>query len=435
MHHGEDSIDDLIARRQSAISCPYPIFADLRSNNGPVFNGALGAWVVTRYDDIRGILRNTDEFSSLFPTGPQTSGSVLVERIMELMNEPEMAEILMSPVMQRSRVSVLINADPPEHRRHRRLVAPAFRPERIRAMEPAIENVALGHISDVIARLEGDGECDIVESFAVGVPMAMIAMALGVADEDLSRFKKWSDDIIMPVGNFAPSLDQVRNFVLSTKEFSEYFLDQLERRRLEPRDDVLSDLATGCIDGERLTDDEQLGMLQQFLIAGNETTTTLIANIVKYLAENPQMQERVRADRSLVEPLVEEMLRFEAPVGGLFRQATADVVIGESRIATGDHLWLVFASANRDECRFADPDIVEPNRANVKDHVAFGFGEHFCPGAGLARAEARIATNVLLDHLAEIALVPDRPQIYGDSFVLRGLLSLAVTARTIRPSR
>jgi cytochrome P450 len=239
----------------------------------------------------------------------------------------------------------------------------------------------------------------------------------------------------MPVGNFAPSLDQVRNFVLSTKEFSEYFLDQLERRRLEPRDDVLSDLATGCIDGERLTDDEQLGMLQQFLIAGNETTTTLIANIVKYLAENPQMQERVRADRSLVEPLVEEMLRFEAPVGGLFRQATADVVIGESRIATGDHLWLVFASANRDECRFADPDIVEPNRTNVKDHVAFGFGEHFCPGAGLARAEARIATNVLLDHLAEIALVPDRPQIYGDSFVLRGLLSLAVTARTIRPSR
>jgi cytochrome P450 len=163
-------------------------------------------------------------------------------------------------------------------------------------------------------------------------------------------------------------------------------------------------------------------------VAGNETTTNLISNMIRYLAENPSIQTHIRQHPELIEPFVEEMLRSEAPVGGLFRQAKVDVEIAGTTIPAGDHMWLVFASANRDECKFAEPDVVNPERANVKDHLAFGNGEHFCPGAGLARAEARIALQLVLEHLDDIRLTPDNDFPYGDSFVLRGLTSLKIIA-------
>lgn len=426
-----ERVDALIARDQSAIACPYPIFSDIRAAGGVVYNDNLGAWLVTRYDDVRAILRDTERFSSRFPTGPQPGGESLMKGIMELMQDPEMADVLGSVSMTRGRASVLLNADPPDHRRQRRLVNPAFRPDRLRRFEPLIRSTALSLMGDVKDALRREGSVDIVSAFAVGLPMTIIAHALGVPDDDLDTFKRWSDDIVMPIGNQDPTTEQVRGFVLSTKAFNEYFLARIAERKVQPTDDILSDIANAVIDGEELTDDEQLGMLTQFLVAGNETTTKLITNIVRHLADSPDVQSRVRADRGLIEPLVEEMLRIEAPVGGLFRQAKVDVEINGVEVAAGQHLWLLFASANRDECRFADPDVVDVDRANVKEHLAFGNGEHFCPGAGLARAEARIATEVILDHLADLRLSPDNDFRYGDSFVLRGLERLVVTARSV----
>ena len=423
-----ERVDALIARDQSAIACPYPIFSDIRAAGGVVFNENLGAWLITRYDDVRMILRDTERFSSLAPTGPQAGGQSLMNGIMELMKDPDMAAIIGSGSKNRGRAAVLLNADPPDHRRQRRLVNPAFRPDRLRRFEPLIRTTAVSLMADVKDILRRDGEVDIVASFAVGLPMTIIAHALGVPDDDLDTFKRWSDDIVMPVGNHDPSVEQVRGFVLSTKAFNEYFLARIAERKERPTDDILSDIANAVIDGEELTDDEQLGMLTQFLVAGNETTTKLITNIVRHLAETPELQDRLRADRSLIEPLVEEMLRIEAPVGGLFRRTKVDVEINGTSIPAGQHLWLLFASANRDECRFADPDVVDVERSNVKEHLAFGNGEHFCPGAGLARAEARIATETVLDHLTDLRLAADNDFRYGDSFVLRGLERLVVTA-------
>lgn len=422
-------VDDLIHREQSAIACPYPIFADLRSGGGVAWVESLGAWMITRYDDVRAILRDTERFSSLFPTGPAAGGEALMKGIMELMQEPEMQAVLGSTTMQRGRAAVLLNADPPEHRRQRRLVNPAFRPDRIRGMEPAIRATTERLLDDVCRDLRETGTVEIVSRFAVGLPMTIIALALGVPDDDLATFKRWSDDLVMPVGNHNPSTEQVRGFVLSTKAFNEYFLARVAERRVTPTDDILSDIANAEIDGEELSDDEQLGMLTQFLVAGNETTTKLITNTIRYLAEDPELQARVRADRSLVETLVEEMLRIEAPVGGLFRQAKVDVEINGTTIPAGDHMWLLFASANRDECKFAQPDRVDLDRTNVKEHLAFGNGEHFCPGAGLARTEARIAVDLLLDRLDDISLAPGNDFEFEDSFVLRGLKRLVVSAR------
>ncbi len=425
------NIDALVDREQSAIACPYPIFSELRAGEGIPFSEKLGAWVVSRYEDVRSILRDTERFSSLSPTGPASAGEALMSSIMELMNDPEMASLIGSRTMTRGRVAVLLNADPPDHRRQRKLVNPAFRPDRIRAMEPAMRDVTGRLMDDVIGDLRMRGVTDIVERFAIGLPMTIIAMALGVADDDLARFKRWSDDIVMPVGNHAPSLEQVRGFLVSTKEFTEYFLAQIAARKVEPTGDLLSDIANARIDGEELTDDEQLGMLQQFLVAGNETTTSLIANIVRRLAEEPDLQERVRANPDLIDGLVEEMLRLEAPVGGLFRRAKVDVDVAGTRVPAGDHLWLLFASANRDGCKFDDPDLVDPVRSNSRDHLAFGNGEHFCPGAGLARAEARIATEAVVSALRNIRLAPDNEFRFGDSFVLRGLTGLRVTAEPV----
>jgi len=342
-----------------------------------------------------------------------------------------MAPYLTSITAGRGQAAVLLNADPPDHRRQRKLVNPAFRPDRLRSMEPAISETASRLLDDVVAQIQDSGQVDIVTKFAVGLPMTIIALALGVLGDDLATFKRWSDDIVMPVGNHSPSLDQVRGFIVSSNEFKEYFLGRIALSKREPAENILSDIANAVIDGEELTDDEQLGMLQQFLVAGNETTTKLITNIIHALAADAALQARVRADRTLIEPLVEEMLRIEAPVGGLFRQAKVDVQIGATTVPAGDHLWLLFAAANRDQCKFAEPDAVDIDRSNVKDHLAFGNGEHFCPGAGLARLEACVATGLLLDRLANITVAPDNDFVYEDSFVLRGLKHLNICADAI----
>ncbi|MFM8649428.1 MAG: cytochrome P450, partial [Actinomycetota bacterium] len=168
---GNPQLDDLIHREQSAISCPYPIFAGLRDADGLTFHPELGAWIVTRYDDVRAILRDTDRFSSLNPTGPQAAGEALMKGIMELMQDATMGESLAS--MSRGRVAVLLNADPPDHRRQRRLVNPAFRPDRIRGFEPAIVEITDRLLADIRADLAAGQVVDIVTRFAVGVPMAI----------------------------------------------------------------------------------------------------------------------------------------------------------------------------------------------------------------------------------------------------------------------
>jgi cytochrome P450 len=420
---------DLVHRKQDAIRCPYPIFASLRDESPVTFSHELGAWVITRYDDIRAVLRDSARFSSRMPTGPQQVGSVLAESMAVLAADPEMAEVFAAVMGRRGQAAVLLNADPPEHRRQRVLVNSAFRPQQIRALEPKVIEVA-DRLLDAFADPAladpdtGRAEVEFVSQFAVGLPMTIIAYALGVGDDDLATFKRWSDDVVMPVGNHAPTVEQTRGYLVSSKEFAEYFSAKLADRRANPTGDIVSDVANAELDGEMLSEAEMLGMLQQFLVAGNETTTNLLTNIAYRFAVDPELQAHVRADRSLVEGVVEEALRYEAPVGGLFRQAKEDVEIGGVHIPAGDHVWLLYASANRDAAKFDDPDTFDPCRANVRDHLAFGHGEHFCIGAGLARAEGRVGTNAMLDRMGDIELADGNDFPCADTFVLRGLQRL-----------
>jgi cytochrome P450 len=418
------SLDDLVERNQEAIACPYPIFSKVRAETPIVFNDTLGAWVVTRYDDLMTIIHDTDRFSSRSPTGPVRQDSAMAKAMEELAADPELASAFATLMERRKDGGVLLDGDPPEHRRQRKLVTPAFRPARIRAMEPQMRARAQQLLDAIIDR--GDGRAEIMSEFAVALPLGMIAMALGVPSGDMATFKRWSDDLVMPVGNPTPTVDQVRDFLVSNREFDEYFLDKIAQRRINPQEDVLSDVANAEIDGEVLTDGEMMRMLNQFLVAGNETTAKLITNMVYRFALEPELQARVRTDRSLIEGMVEEALRYEAPVGGLFRVAKEPVTVGDVTISEGEHVWLLFAAANRDPEKFDEPDTFDPTRPNAREHVAFGHGEHFCPGASLARAETRIGIDLLLDRMLDITVAPEHVETYENSFVLRGMRQLHI---------
>ena len=418
----EPGLDDLIERDQRAIACPYPIFAELRAESPVHWSETLGAWVCTRYDDILEVLHDTDRFSSLMPTGPSKLPELMAGAMAELQQDPSMATVFEKVMSNRGQAAVLLNADPPEHRRQRKAVNPAFRPSKIRSLEPMITEVTDRLLDEVVGR----GEMDAVADFAVGLPMTIIAYALGVGDDDLATFKRWSDDLVMPVGNASPSVEQVRGYLTSSTEFIDFFSDMLDQREADPQEDLVSDVANARVDGELLSRAERLSMLQQFLVAGNETTTKLITNLIHHLATDDGLEDLLREQPDLIPGFVEEGLRYEAPVGGLFRQAKVDVMVGDQQVKAGDHVWVLFAAANRDEATFEAPDDFDCQRDNASLHLAFGHGEHYCPGAMLARLEAKVAVERLLDRIQNIRLAADNTFAYEDTFVLRGLQSLNV---------
>ena len=410
----------LFDRQQDALRCPYPIFDGLRDESSLVYDDGLGAWIATGYDTARTMLRDTENWSSKSPTSPGPRESAMTTAMATLSQEPEMAVAFEKMLSGRRSAAVLLNADPPEHVRQRRVVNAAFRPARIREMEPKVRQRS----DELIATFADRGSVELVSEYAVLLPMRIIADALGVGDDDLLMFKQWSDDLVIPIGNAAPSVGQVRDFITSTQAFADYFSHKLEQRTIEPQNDLLSDVANAELDGERLTHAEQISMCQQFLVAGNETTTKLITNMANRFAAEPGLQTRIDADRALIPSFVEEALRFEAPVQGLYRQAKHDVTVDGVTIPAGDHVWIVYAAGNRDGDKFECPNDFDPARENAREHLSFGNGEHFCIGAGLARAEAHVAVEAMLDHLPNLRFAADHEPTYEDSFILRGLRSL-----------
>ena len=419
----EQRLTALIDREQEAIGCPYPIFSGLRDESPIHFSDKLGTWVCTKYEDIMEILHDTDRFSSLMPTGPRDGRSGFATAMEELAADPSMAEYFQTFLANAANAAVLLNADPPEHRRQRKAVNRAFRPTRLRGMEPMIEEVTSELLDEIIDK----GESEFVAEFAVGLPMTIIAVALGGETDNLATFKKWSDDLVMPVGNPDPTTEKVRDYLISLSEFNEFFGNLLQLRREEAQEDIISDVANAEVNDEMLNEAEMLSMLQQFLVAGNETTTKLLTNLMHHLAVEDGLEERLRDDASLIDNFIEEGLRFEAPVGGLFRMAKQDTTVGETELREGDHIWLIFAAANRDPEMFSQPDTFSVERENARDHLAFGHGEHFCIGAMLARLEARIAVEQILERMKNIRLIEGRNNFeYEDTFVLRGLKELHI---------
>lgn len=420
MGSATEDITRLFHLDAEALRCPYPYFDRLREEQPVVFVPEFECFLITRHEDICQVARQPLIFSSITPTGPVLARQQMAAIGALLADDPELAAKLKG---LRGGVRVLLSADPPDHSRQRKLVNRAFTPPKVKALEPRIYEVA----HQLIDAFADRGDVELVKEFGVLLPLTIIAECLGVGDDDLARFKHWSDDFVAALGNHDLSTEQLRSLLLSQNEFFVYFQQKIDERRAEPHDDLVSDVIAARLDGEPLTDREMLAMFNQFLVAGNETTTKLIAASTRILVERPELVARLRADPSLIPGFVEEALRLEAPVQGLYRTALVDTQVGGVDIPAGSHLMLIYAAGNRDHRMFPDPETPDPTRANAMRHLAFGHGEHFCLGAALARAEGRIAIETLLERLDNFAFAADATFDFEPSYVLHGLKELRLT--------
>jgi cytochrome P450 len=270
----------------------------------------------------------------------------------------------------------------------------------VRELEPQLRAVA----NELIDAFIDAGQVDFLPAFAVPFPVTVISDILGVDRKDIWKFKHWGD--LMISGNIDVLSHQRRREVAqAVVDLHQYFVPRIEERRLAPRDDLLSEMVNARVDGEApLTTEELLPIIDQILLAGHETTTNLVCNGLVNLLRNPDLVAQLRAQPELIEPMVEEVLRWDPPIQCTFRRATADSRLHGVAIPKGEMVLPMWGAANRDPAEFPAPDIFDITRKNVRKHMGFGYGPHFCAGAELARLEARIAFELLLERLGDLEL-------------------------------
>jgi cytochrome P450 len=307
----------------------------------------------------------------------------------------------------------MLNMDPPDHTRLRRLVSSAFTPKRVRDLEPRIRAITEGFLDGL------DGEVDLIHDFALPIPVTVIAELLGVPIDDLDGFRAMVDGFLRAETEEAA--------MAAGMQMIQYINVSIEQKRKEPGDDLLSALIHLEEDGDRLSDIELTSMVNLLLIAGHETTVNLIGNGMLELMRHPDQMRRLVDDSDLIDLAIEEMVRFNGPVETPFpRIVYEDITVRGVDIPAGDMVIPVLAAANRDPEVFENADTFDIGR-DSKQHVGFGFGVHFCLGAPLARLEARVAITALLDRNPDIALAVDDSDLeWNPGFFLRGVRRLPV---------
>jgi cytochrome P450 len=392
------------------MACPYPHLSRLRAEAPVVWSAVANAFVVTSHELLLDVLRRPKVFSSQFGRAGRQVPAEWQGAIDEVIGEGY------------PRVSVLLTSDPPAHTRYRRLVSKAFAPAGIARFEPVMRRIA----ERLVDSWTSGEVIDFVERFSTPLPVESIAQVMNVPDDHLGEFKAWSDATASAIGTEI-TVDGLLASERSINEFQRYFAEQLELRRVEPQDDLLTHLLTTDIDDEDeevvdrrpLDMAEMLRILQMILVAGNETTTSLLGDMMRILGRRPEEWQRMRADPAHIPVVIEEALRFASPNGGIWRVAAADTELGGVTIPAGSRLIVTFMSANRDEAVFGDDAAsFRPDRDRLGEHLAFGSGPHFCLGAALSRLETRIAMEVLTSRVASFELVDDSDG-YAASYFLR----------------
>ncbi len=353
---------------------PFPAFAWMREHAPAYFDESSGVWGITRYADIKEISKDPDTFSNA--GGIRPDGDAL-------------------PMM--------IETDAPEHVRRRRLVSEGFTPGRIRESEAGIRAVC----DAIIDRVCEAGSADFVRDIAAPLPMIVIGDMLGVAPEDRDDLLRWSDDMLKSLGSPDPGAMDLA--ATAAMEYAEYITAVAEQRRRDNQsDDLIGTLVHAEIEGERLDEGSIIYESLLILIGGDETTRHVISGGMYELLRHPDQLKSLSADRTLLPSAVEEMLRWVSPIKNMARQMTRDVELHGSMMRQGQKLLLLYPSANRDERVFDNPERFDIARS-PNDHMAFGFGSHFCLGNRLARMELMVMFDRLLDRLPDLALADDAP--------------------------
>jgi len=415
--HIETLVRPLVECDPATLVSPWHVFDAILAADPPlIFSESLGAWIVAGRKQVLEILMDTETWSNISVGSSRSSNKRFLQRMKELREEPGMSAIIDEFIGVRRNGEVLVTADPPDHLRQRRALSNVFRPKRIQSMTTEIQAIS----DALVAQFRRRGHADWVSEYAIMLPVTILARSFGVPEEHGLTFKRWSDELGIRLGRIEPTRDQIRQLILSEREFRAYFTPLLEERARDPHDDLISDIARA-----ELSNAEKLEACQQFVIAGHETTGSSLSNLARRIAGESALRDRLAADRSLIPGFVEEVLRMDPPVLGFFRVAKRDAEIAGVRIAKGDFVWVAYAGSNRDPQGCPVPHQFDMTR-DPNRHVSFGYGVHICLGAGLARVQSVIGTNALLD-LPNLALAPDHVDSFTDSYVLRSLRSLKLT--------
>jgi cytochrome P450 len=403
-----------------ALSCPYPLYDEARSAAPVYYDEDAGFWVITGHAEVEFVATNPQIFSSINPGGPTVEATAAaVESV--LSTDPVRAARVRDLLGDHG--AVLFNADPPHHSRHRRLLNKAFTPRTVVQLEPTLVDICNEAIDKFIDR----GACDFVSDYADIIPARAQASLLGIParyNEDMIR---WGRTISGFIGG-RPSIEEIQQMITDQLDFFEYLDEALEERQNSPTNDLLSRIANARYgDDEPLTNKEIVGLAAQMVGAGTETTTKLLSNAMNLLLNDPGLLKSMREDYSRLPEFFEEALRLESPVQGDFRRATRDCEVGGKTIGKGDDVWIGFAAANRDDSVFACPAAYDAERSNLRAHMAFGRGNHFCIGAPLARLIARVAFETLFTRLDDLRFDTAKQAQLAQTYVLHGFTSLPVT--------
>lgn len=408
-------LEEIDAFDPALLQDPYPYFRRLRAE-APVFRDPkTGIVSVSTYDLIQKVNTQPRLFSNDFSEQLRSGSATAMD--------PDELAILGQGVLVKN---TMLTADPPAHTRYRKLAMKAFTYKRVEAMS--------GYIAEVTNALIGgfvkDGACEFKSAFANLLPMTVIADALGVPRADMDRFRLWSDAFVVQLGGVSDKharLDAARKIV----EFQNYFIEKIEEKRKAPSDDVTSALVHADLaeegDPRKMDYAELLSILQQLLVAGNETTAHSLTAGLYFLIRHPEALQRVLQDQAAIPNFVEETLRFLTPTNNMWRLVTADTELGDVPLKKNDLVLLRYGSGNRDDTHFPEADRFDIARENAKSHLAFGSGIHSCLGAQLARREIMTAFPILLERLGNIRLAHTGESLrYNPNILLRGVLELHI---------
>lgn len=372
------------------IANPYPLYEQLRRLSPvagyrdwppgtiPGADEPVTAWALFTYDQVFAAAKDSATFSSRDPLQEASSAPSLM----------------------------LVNTDPPHHEVERKLVSQAFSPRRVKRLEGWLGKLVPRLLEDI-----GDGDVEVME-FAAEIPTRAMVRLLGLPDGDHVRFRQWANAFMLsssltPEERIASNEEMVTAFATRLAEHTAALAERAPTDDVDDAEDLISALLRASVDGQRLTPEEIVRFCVTLVVAGSETTTFLIGNLLHALAREPELTARMREDRTLLNVFVEESMRVDGPPQRLFRIAAKDVEVGGKLIKKGDWVALFFGAANRDPDVFPNPNVLDIDRPNIRQQLSMGHGLHFCLGASLARLEVLAVLNAVLDRYQTIALTDD----------------------------
>jgi hypothetical protein len=383
--------DELLVSKEF-LSDPYPVLHRLREADPVHWSESVGGWVVTRYDDIVGTFKDVTHYSN----------EGRLARAVEYL--PAASRANLKTFEDHYRTKGLLHSDPPDHTRLRALVTKAFSPRIVEAMRPRIQAI----VNELLDSVQSDGGMDAIADLAVPLPITVLAEIFGVPPGGRMRFKGWADDLLAFQGVNKPAVEILQRAQKALVEIRAYLSELVHERQRAPREDLLSQLVAAESEGDKLSESELLNTCITLLVAGHETSTSLVGNGLYTLLRNPDQWKLLQADPSLINSAIEEVLRFESPVSRQPRLMKDDVELNGKRIRRGEMVFQMLNAANRDPAQFTDPDHFDIRRQKNR-HIAFGLGIHFCVGAVLARCEGQIVFQTLMQRCPNIGLVQDSP--------------------------